>query len=57
MVNAGANAGSLTLTAALVPGVKVFAFEPHPMTYSVLAANVALNADRYAALLLPAASS
>ena len=53
MVNAGANAGSLTLTAASVPGVQVFAVEPHPMTYSVLATNVAINTDRYAALLLP----
>ena len=47
MINAGANGGSVAITAASVPGVRVIAFEPMPTTYALLAANVALNQGRF----------
>ncbi|MBI1802215.1 MAG: FkbM family methyltransferase [Chloroflexi bacterium] len=44
-IDVGANVGSLTLVMAWAtgPSGKVFAFEPHPVIYRRLAANVALN--------------
>ena len=47
MINAGANGGSVAITAASVPGVRVTAFEPVPTTYALLAANIALNRGRF----------
>ena len=39
----GANIGSFTLLASELSNVKVFSFEPHPITFQTLQGNVALN--------------
>jgi FkbM family methyltransferase len=43
VMDIGANIGAFALFAAWVPGVRVFAFEPHPRNYEFLQSNITAN--------------